>query len=154
MNERNCANPKCGKAFSFHRRDYTTPQVYCNKECRIAVQIQRQLARRRAARASAPKAPRKSEVLWTKDRRPIEERRSVMTVAVAQAREMVRDRLCPVCDGTLAHDDALVYCRNRATARCDWMLLLTQRERDPRRDADEPDDDSDDPSPDSARMAS
>ena len=45
--------------------------------------------------------------------------------------------LCPGCAGALAHDGPLVYCRDRAG--CGWLHLTTQRDRDPRRDADEPD---------------
>lgn len=152
MNAGTCANPACGKPFTFQRRDYTTRQIYCRKECRIAAQAARQQARREAHRAANPPAPRKTRPRKVSADRPRAERRAVVTAAVVEARRMVAEETCPDCGAFLAHDEALVFCRLRAVGRCDWMRLLTQRDRDPARDTDAPDpdetdDDTTDPEP-------
>ena len=149
MSEGRCGNPACGRPFVFRSRDYTERQRYCTQQCRLAAQNQRQATRKAAARAAAralrpppPAAPRQR-------RPPSAVRRVAVAEATREAARRVAEECCPDCGSTLAHDEALVYCRMRALGRCHWMQLLTQRERDPGRHTDKPDDDTDpdDPSP-------
>ena len=133
-----CANPACGKPFEFRKRDYTTQQIYCRKECRLAAQAVRQRTRIKARRDAEPPAPRKPRTRKVSADRPQDERRAVLAAAVVEARRMVNEEACPDCGALLDHDEALVFCRLRAVGRCDWMRLLTQRDRDPARDAQPP----------------